>query len=215
MKKLVFVSLVLAMLFTTCAKEQLSEIEVTNESGVVIERYSMNLETKQKQGLHQAFYSSSKLSCESNYVNDTLDGKRIWYYEDGAIEIEENFKMGAYDGVIKTYFEDGQLKQEGIYSNDQATGVWKTYYASGQLKEEVAFENSLENGPFVEYHESGAIKSKGQYKDGPKEEGTLELYDESGVLIKKMECRSGVCLTSWTKDGGTQIIDETLFEISK
>ena len=159
MKKLVFVSLVLAMLFTSCAKEQLSEIEVTNESGVVIERYSMNLETKQKQGLHQAFYSSSKLSCESNYVNDTLDGKRIWYYEDGAIEIEENFKMGAYDGVIKTYFEDGQLKQEGIYSNDQATGVWKTYYASGQLKEEVAFENSLENGPFVEYHESGAIKS--------------------------------------------------------
>lgn len=196
-----------------CNNQKLSEISITDDNGKVLEKYTMDLETKMKQGAYTTFYPSGAISSVANYLNDTLEGQKIWYYEDGKIEVEENYKRGLYHGVFKAYFEDGSILQEGYYDNNLPSGEWLTYYENGQLKERVTLSGGVENGPFEEYSEAGVLSSKGSYKDGPNEEGLLELFDASGDLVKKMLCRSGVCLTSWTREGGEKEIDESLYEI--
>ena len=173
----------------------------------------MDLETKMKQGKYTTFYPDGSISSVSNFINDTLDGQKFWYFENGQIEIEENFTMGLYNGPFVAYFEDGNLLQKGTFENDLPTGSWLTYHKNGQLKETVTFVDGAENGPFEEYNEEGVISTRGTFKNGPKEEGLLELFDGSGALVKKMQCRNGVCQTSWTKQGGDKVIDESLFEI--
>lgn len=81
------------------------------------------------------------------------------------------------------------------------TGVWKTYYETGELKEEVSFVDNNENGPFKEYHKNGKTKYEGTYKDGDHEEGEMKVYNEDGEIIKKLDCKKGICNTVWIKKG--------------
>jgi len=83
---------------------------------------------------------------------------------------------------------------------------WKRYYDSGELMEIVNFVENEENGPFVEYYKNGNKKATGNYLDGDNEHGELELFDEQGELIKKMNCNKGICRTSWTKEADTKKI---------
>ena len=98
------------------------------------------------------------------------------------------------------YFESGQIKQEGVYKNGETIGEWKGYYENGQLKEIVTYSKNLENGPFKEYYKNGKLKTEGTYRDGDNEDGLLKEYDETGTLIKKKECKMGVCNTIWSKE---------------
>ena len=41
-------------------------------------------------------------------------------------------------------------------------------------------------------------ESRRVYLDGDNEHGELKLFDEQGVLTKKMNCDKGICRTSWT-----------------
>lgn len=213
MKNSMLLMVLCTIMCYACNNQKLSEISITDDNGKVLEKYTMDLETKMKQGAYTTFYPSGAMSSVANYLNDTLEGQKIWYFEDGKIEIEENYKKGLYHGVFKAYFEDGSILQEGYYDNNMPSGEWLTYYKNGQLKERVTLSGGVENGPFEEYNEEGIISSKGTYKDGPNEEGLLELFDASGDLVKKMLCRSGVCLTSWTREGGDKEIDESLYGI--
>lgn len=201
------------LILTACNKPELSEISITDDNGKVLEKYFMDLNTKMKQGAYTTFYPDGTVSSVANYLNDTLEGQKLWYFENGKIEIEENFKKGNYHGVFKAYFEDGTILQEGAYEDNMPFGEWLSYYANGKLKERVTFANGYENGPFEEYSESGVISSRGVYNDGPKEEGLLELFDSSGDLVKKMQCKKGVCQTSWTREGGDKEVDDSLFGI--
>jgi antitoxin component YwqK of YwqJK toxin-antitoxin module len=213
MKNVIILVIAVVFCLFSCSKPKLSEVKITDDSGKVLELYSIDLETKMKQGSYTTFYPSGTISSVSNYVNDTLEGKKVWYFENGKTETEENFIRGAYEGAFKAYFEDGSKLQEGQFKNNMPSGLWLTYYANGNLKEQVSLIEGKENGPFEEYTEDGIIKTKGIYKNGPKEDGLLELFDTSGELVKKMLCKNGICQTSWTKQDGEKQIDETLFEI--
>ena len=81
------------------------------------------------------------------------------------------------------------------------TGKWKGYYDNGALKEEVIFVNNQENGPFIEYYPNGKLKAEGTYLEGDYEQGELKLYNESGELIRRMNCEKGVCKTVWKAEG--------------
>jgi len=49
----------------------------------------------------------------------------------------------------------------------------------------------------VEYHPNGSLKAEGQYLNGDFEQGELKLYDETGRLVRIMDCEQGVCRTRW------------------
>lgn len=198
--KLIYIN-VLILLCWSCSNQSLSEVKITDEDGNVLELYFMDLETQQKEGEHKSFYSSGKLSSQANYVRDSLDGERRWYYESGQVEAVETFAMGTYEGPYISYFENGVLRQKGQYMDNKANGIWSLYYESGKLKETVTFENNVENGPFEEFNEAGVLTAKGEYLNGDNEHGLLEIFNDEGTLTRKMQCDKGICHTIWSIDG--------------
>ena len=197
MNKLIYLN-ILIFLCISCSKNSVSEVKITDEDGNVLEIYFMDLEKKQKEGQYKSFYTSGKLSNQANYVSDSLDGERRWFYENGQVEAVETFNMDAYEGPYLSYFEDGTLRQKGQYVDNKASGVWTLYYESGNVKETVTFENNVENGPFEEFNEAGVLTAKGEYLNGDNEHGLLAIYNDEGTLIKKMQCDQGICHTTWS-----------------
>lgn len=178
------------------------DVKVIHENGQVLEEFYIRKVDSLRQGQYRAYYPSGQLLESSWYEMGQLNGQRLLYAESGALEYEEQWENGQFQGNYKAFYPGGQLKQEGQYEKDQMIGAWKTYYEDGSTKEVVQFEANQENGPFVEYHQNGQLKAKGVYKQGPYEEGLLELYDSTGTLIKKMRCVDGGCQTIWTPEEG-------------
>lgn len=191
------------LFFLACS--DISIVEIKDEEGNIIERYEQNKEDKRKNGAFSRFAATGELLETANYHNDTLNNLRILYYESGDTQIVENYYNGIFEGGYKAYYENGHLELKGKYVKGTMTGQWTRFYKSGKLMEMVTFENNEENGPFIEYYENGQLKAKGNYLDGDNEHGSLELYNELGTLIKKMNCEHGICRTSWTLEGGTVV----------
>ncbi len=194
------------LLILSC-NSKLENIETKDEDGYLI-KYSRKKTDYAKQGHYMKYYPSGILYEEANYVNDTLNGERKLYYKSGKLEVLETYDHGSFTSPYKRYFEDGQLKLDGFYENNKATGVWTSYYYNGKVKEVVTLVENDENGPFTEYYENGNLKAEGIYNGidtdtgYPREHGLLKMYDESGELVKKMDCNMGRCKTIWTKDDG-------------
>lgn len=186
------------VLLASCSNTE--TIEVKNDNGVVIESYTRNKKDFAKEGLYKAYDDKGKLTEEAAYSNDTLNGLRKIFFESGNIKTEEIYVGGIFDGVYKVFYEDGKTELEGNYVKNEMEGVWKRFYPTGQLMEEVLFSGNDENGPFVEYHENGKFKAEGTYKNGDNEDGELKLYNEMGVLERKMNCTTGRCVTTWRSE---------------
>ena len=191
-------SLLLCFLVLACSSVE--TIEVKNDSGKLTERFSQNKKTKQKEGKLVRFFEDGAIQEESNYQKDTLHGERKIYYENGQLQIVEKYKAGNFDGLYQAYYTNGQLELEGNYISGSMNGQWTRFYETGEKMEVVTFKDNEENGPFTEYHINGQLKAKGAYMNGDNEHGELQLFNETGQLIKKMNCEIGRCKTTWVKE---------------
>lgn len=191
------------ILFLLSSCHQLQNVENKNEKGVVIERYNLakDKDGDKKNGLYERFNEQGQLAEQSTYKMGKLDGIRK-LYENGVLESEETRVEDQFHGPYKAYHPNGQLRMEATYVHDVMTGDVKVYYPSGKLKEIVRFADNVEDGPFSEFYENGKLKAEGHYKqlDGAVEDGELKLYDTTGILIRKMNCELGKCITTWAKD---------------
>lgn len=198
-KSLFFLAIIL--LLSSCQKR----IKNYHDNGQLKEVYSIDSKGV-KNGKFQAFYQSGLLLESSNYKNDLLEGKRYFYYENGQVEEEQFYVKGKLDGVQYGFHENGKLKFKSINKDSKLTGEYFSYYDNGKRRLYLNFENDLENGPFEEYHKNGIIKWRGTYRNGNKEFGLLEQFDEKGELIKKMNCDTmAQCTTLWKKQ---EVINE-------
>ncbi len=177
-----------------------------DESGQLVAEFSRDRRTGKRQGPYRFFYSDGQVMEEGWYEQDSLHGIRRLYYESGQLQAEEQLVRGRYEGPWRSWYPSGQLEMEGQYRHNQMSGIWKKYYESGQLMEEVTFARNLENGPFREFWPNGKLKAEGFYKEGDYEHGLLKLYDEQGRLVRKMDCKRGICRTIWTRTHG--IVDD-------
>ena len=184
------------------ASKDLEVVEKTDPYGNT-ERYTRRLDDYAKEGQYSKMSPEGELLETAQYHNDTLHGLRVIYYESGDTQIVERYENGSFSGPYKAYYEDGGVELEGAYTANSMEGTWKRYYPDGQLMEEVSFQDNQENGPFVEYHENGKIKAEGYYKDGDNEHGLLKIYDETGEMVKTMNCQHGVCRTVWEKEASS------------
>ncbi len=190
--------LVMTVALLSCTAK-IDSKEVRNEKGQLEEKYDVERNSGKKMGSYSR-YRDGKLIETATYLSDTLDGVRILYYSNGNKEIQESYTMGVFHGPYVSYYEGGQLKLEGQYHDGTMEGAWTKYYESGQVMEVVEMHDNQENGAFVEYYENGHMKAEGHYLDGDNEDGELKLYNEQGVLVKRMECNAGVCHTIWNKE---------------
>lgn len=193
--KTLFNSICIILLIIGCGS---STIEEKDDDGNVIARYDMK--DSLKHGVYIGYNSDGSTFEESIFVKGQQDGLRTLYYDNGAVQAKETYEKGLLNGNYEEYYPDGQLSFEGSYVNNSMEGVWLKYYKSGQLQEEVTFSKNEENGPFIEYHPNGNIAAQGQYINGDNEDGLLQIYDESGTLIKKMNCERGICRTIWRSE---------------
>ena len=171
------------------------QVEIKNEEGVVIERYSRSKEDSTMDGSYEAFDAKGNLIEKSNYSRGKLDGLRTLYYPSGGVQYEETHLQGEFVGIYKAYYPEGELELEGEYVDNKMSGVWTAYYPNGTKKEIVTFVNNQENGPFTEWYSNGVLKAEGAYANGDNEEGDLVLYDVNGKVNKRMFCEGGICRT--------------------
>ncbi len=178
-------------------------IEVRNDGGFVIERYTVfsGSEDDKKHLLYEKFDDSGNLKESIEYKNGKMNGLRK-LYDSGKLYSIETRKDDKFDGPYTSFYPNGKKRMEGQYRQDVLTGEVRVYYPSGALKEIVTFRDNQEDGPFTEYYENGHIKAIGHYiyRDGPLEEGPLQLFDSTGTLIRKMDCKAGICQTTWKLD---------------
>jgi antitoxin component YwqK of YwqJK toxin-antitoxin module len=178
------------------ASAGLEVVEQVDDYGYT-ERFQRRIADGVREGRYQRIGPVGIVEEEAFYVADTLHGARILFYSSGDTLSIEHYQRGDFEGPYRQYYENGQLQLAGQYEANKATGKWYQYYDSGELMEIVTFEDNVENGPFVEYFRNGNLKAEGSYLDGDNEHGLLKLYDETGMLIRKMECEQGVCRTIW------------------
>ncbi len=184
-----------ALFLSACS--QTKKIEVKNDDNQLSEVYYLSKDSL-KEGTATTFYEESgKVFQETPFSKGKENGIRTTYYPSGKIEETNTFANGEFHGPSKTFYESGKLKNEVNYIHNAMDGYWTAYYDNGQIKEKVLFKDNLENGPFVEYYKNGQLKAEGKYLNGDNEDGLLKLYNDKGMLIKKMECKEGVCRTIW------------------
>ncbi|MEL7020855.1 MAG: toxin-antitoxin system YwqK family antitoxin [Bacteroidota bacterium] len=197
-----FIGLLLITCICICACNDPTEhVKNYYDNGQLSEQYTRDKITYAKQGNYVKYNSQGIPIEESNYVNDTLSGRRKLYRDNGQLHIVEHYdEKGQFSGVYQAYYENGVLELEGNYVDGAMTGTWVRYYQNEQKMETVSFKDNAENGPFVEWHDNGQLKAEGEYLDGDKEHGPLLLYDRQGVLERRMSCDKGVCRTTWQRD---------------
>ena len=202
--KSILIILCTSLLLLSCGK-RISEVKNKDENGNIIEKYYLDRDSL-KFGTYVSFDSNGNKYEESNYLQGKLDGVRTIFFADGNVEIQETYVDGQFHGPYLSFYDNGQINLESQYHNGTMEGLVKRYYSSGELLEEVTFANNEENGPFKEYYKSGQVKWEGSYINGDNEVGTIKSYDESGELIKRMECGKYlgeyICQTAWTIEEG-------------
>ena len=206
MKNINFLVLSCLVFLFSCNRD-IDFVKVKDDQGNLLEKFSVNTETQQKNGIYYRYFSNGSIEEVANYKNDVLDGQRVLFFKNGDTMTIETHQNDLFEGVYKTFYKNNTIESIGIYSKNQMSGIWKYYYDNGQLKEQVTFANNSENGPFIEYHKNGNLKAEGNYKTNEinedtdtKEHGVLKLYDEHGELEKKMDCDFGRCKTIWTRE---------------
>lgn len=182
------------------ADAKLEAVEVTDEQGNIV-HYTRRATDFAKQGEYTRRSADGKLIEQAYFMDDSLSGKRILFSEKGDTQVVETYSHGYFEGPYRGYYENGKIEIVGQYQANTMEGVWKRYYDTGELMEEVTFQDNAENGPFKEYYKNGKLKAEGSYKDGDNEHGLLKLYDETGELVKTMNCNQGICRTVWKKEG--------------
>ena len=145
------------------------------------------------------YYPNGIKSYEDLYENGKMVFAKSWKPDGSICDVTQAIDG---NGVVQTYHPNGNTKLEGLYTDNVLQGMVKGYYPTGELKEEVMFADNMEEGPFKEYHINGNPKWEGTYRNGNKEFGLLNEFNEEGELIKKMLCDSNaICTTTWTIDG--------------
>lgn len=134
----------------------------TNRGGLVSEGYFKN----QKRHGKWIYYhkNSDQVMMIENYVNDTLEGKKITYFDDGKIAEEAFYKNGKLNGQNKVYSENGTILNEFTYANNLLHGPVKYYDAKGNLEIEGSYKNNLRDGIW-KYYKNGKVSETKKYPE--------------------------------------------------
>jgi uncharacterized protein len=190
-----FIGFFVILVLTSCAEK----VRTYHDNGSLNEVYSIDDEGE-KNGEYKRFSSKDILLETSNFIHGLQNGERKLYYDSGKLEEIQRFEIGKLNGPQIGFHENGKTKFTCTNKENLLQGEYHSYFDNGKKRLFLTFVDDLENGPFIEYYRSGGMEWKGNYRNGNKEFGLLEQFDEKGELIKKMQCDTlGACFTIWKK----------------
>ncbi len=193
-----FKILLISSAFLAGCDDQLTKVEIDPDTGFET-IYAIRKEDNIYHGPFTKSDSTGVLLERGAYVGGKLHGIREILYADGQVKVRERYDEDVITDLYEYYFPNGNHELKGYYISGAMYGPWQKFNEEGKLIEVVTMVNNEELGPFTEYHDNGQIQAQGAYLHGPNENGTLNLFDESGELYKTMLCDSGRCITAWEK----------------
>lgn len=149
-----------------------------------------------KNGCAQRFDTLGFLSEEFFYVDDMIQGEKIWLYPDGSLKKTLTFFDGKEVGVSLEFAKDGTIITEEIYDN----GYLKNREQYNRLD-----KDGKKTGTWREYYADGKIKTETEYKDGQKN-GLTKTFNEKGKLVE---------IANMTSDTSRAVGDVVLIELYK
>lgn len=157
----------------------------------------------------RAVYDLGQLKATYTYVNGVPKGE-VCLFEDGKKNAIYHILAGEKHGEECRFFETGQPKISFTWYKDKIQGACKSWYANGQLEsEKEMYQNKKHGNAFCWYkdgslmmceeYELGILVSGKYMKRGQKTpvstikngEGVATLYDEDGILVRKVKYERG------------------------
>ena len=149
MKNLTKISIItlLTLFISNCGENLIEEVKERYSGGELkVVEYYKKIGDTQKLVRKREYHNNGQIKMETNYKDEKLEGKWIWYYENGQIEGEGNFKDGKLDGKWTFYYENGQIEFEYNYKDGKEDGKWTYYYENGQIE----WERNYKDGKPIE-----------------------------------------------------------------
>ena len=124
--------------------------------------------TTRKGAANIIFYTAEGLKSSEGFFNKDgyREGKFISYFSSGKISEESNWKAGEKNGPLISYYPDGSIKETTNYTNNQEDGYVKDFYVNGKLKSEGWKVEGERQQSFLFYNGAGELSSKEYYLNG-------------------------------------------------
>jgi len=158
----------------------------------------------------QTFYENGHLRKKLSISNGEQAGEMWLYNEEGVLESSFSLKNGEKHGLETLYFLDETPKLAMNWHNGEVAGQVKTWYRSGLVKSETDMHDNTKHGMGIAWYEDGSLMLVEEYEKGKlvsgkyfkkgeempiskisKGMGTAFLYDETGVLLEKVQYKDG------------------------
>lgn len=119
-----------------------------------------------RKGKYQYYYQDGKLSSESNYTENVLNGRSLGYYNTGELQYEYTYAYGKLEGKWTKYHANGKTANVGMYTGGVATGIFYHYYESGKKRKETNWANGKMHGKCTGWYENGKLKFEAVFENG-------------------------------------------------
>ncbi len=123
----------------SCKNSTINEYKDRQDHLVMEEVYANN-QTKTKiiylnpdktDYIYTSYYEDGTLMDSARYVNDSIEGKRIYYDESSDLKHIEHYKNGLLNGVNKAIYSNGTTSYEGYRLKGNKVGEWIFHYPEG------------------------------------------------------------------------------------
>lgn len=163
------------------------------------------LNDKIKDGKCIIYFESGQKQKEFAYKNQKVDGLYVIYFKNGQIDETFNYQNDQIIGPYKSYFENGKPASEAIYVDGKKQGESVEYREDGSVYYKKNFNRGKVDGDVHYYNKEGkeygtvtykndrVIRSRFFRPDGTEivdksvAEGNVSIYNEYGVLVRKMK----------------------------
>lgn len=174
------------------------------------------------QGTGKIFYEDGTLHAELSFKDDKKDGLEKSYYKSGKIKHTGLNRLGKQDSIWIWYYNSGAIEEMASWINGASHGEDISFYKNGNVKmfRFYHFGNLL----YIREYDSvgNIVKDEGKmplsiaynrnnFKTGeifnmvilvgllPLWNATLEICDEQGKIIKKVNHKNGFEKAAWGK----------------
>lgn len=126
----------------------IEHITVFDSTGRLSKKITLNNNLKNSE--EKGFYNSGNLKYQSNYKNDTLEGRFIWYYDnkDSSIKSIYNYEKGKLAGNHRQFNIKGNLER----------------YFSTTFKEQITFDIHFDEDKKEKAVQKNKYKTMGVFK---------------------------------------------------
>ena len=139
---------------------KLREINFYDKAGT-----NLSTTTTRKGAANIIFYTADGLKSSEGFFNKEgyKEGKFISYYSSGKISEESNWKAGVKEGALSSWYPNGNIQKTTSYKEDKEDGYVKEFYANGKLRSEGWRVAGDRQQNYIFYNNVGDMISKEYY----------------------------------------------------